>query len=199
MPGVEGNAKRETSGLGGSILITSAPRSSRVRAQRGPASTREKSTTRMPPRGPLMSASREFGETEAIFPERGQPNLQVIRCPDRLLDLGHRLVCCEYPLIDGDVYKPLRRSVRNRRSVRQFLGDCKRGILQRVVCNHEIDETPALERRGVIAPPEHRDLLGAHRTGALHLPLDAAKQRMQSECNLDRTDLCRTRRDDVVA
>src|SRR6267143_1277918 len=145
MPGVEGNAKRETSGLGGSILITSAPRSSRVRAQRGPASTREKSTTRMPPRGPLMSASREFGETGAIFPERGQPNLQVIRCPDRLLDLGHR-----------------------------------------VVCNHEIDETPALERRGVIAPPEHRDLLGAHRTGALHLPLDAAKQRMQSECNLDR-------------
>src|ERR1700736_3896560 len=111
MPGVEGNAKRETSGRGGSILITSAPRSSRVRAQSGPASTREKSTTRMPLSGPLMSAPREFGETRAILAKRGEPDLQILRGPDRLLDLGHRLVGCQNPLIDGDVRKALCRSM----------------------------------------------------------------------------------------
>src|SRR6266404_370879 len=107
MPGVEGNAKRETSGRGGSILMTSAPRSSRVRAQRGPASTREKSTTRVPVRGPLMSAPREFGETRAVLAERGQPDLQILRGPDRLLDLGHRLVRGDNPFIDGDMHEPL--------------------------------------------------------------------------------------------
>src|ERR1700730_18565620 len=155
MLGVDGNANRETSGRGGSILITSAPRSSKVRAQRGPACTRENSTTRMPPTGPLISAPRELGEAGAIFSQRGQPDLQILRGPDRLLDLGRRLVCREYPLTDGDVHKPLRRSVRNRRPVRQFLGNGECRILQRVVCNHEIDETPALERRSVVAPPEH--------------------------------------------
>src|ERR1700736_836616 len=105
MPGVEGIAKRETSGRGGSILITSAPRSSRVRAQRGPASTREKSTTRMPLRGPLMSPPRECGETRAILAERGQPDLQILRGPDWLLNLRHRLVGGENPLTDGDMHK----------------------------------------------------------------------------------------------
>src|SRR6202040_27166 len=107
MPGVEGNAKRETSGRGGSILITSAPRSSKVRAQRGPASTREKSTTRMPLRGPLMSAPREFGETRAVLAERGQPDLQIFRGPDRLLNLRHRLVGAQNPLPAGDMPTPL--------------------------------------------------------------------------------------------
>src|SRR6266403_1016710 len=109
MPGVDGNAKRETSGRGGTILITSAPRSSRVRAQRGPASTREKSTTRMPLRGPLMSAPREFGETRAILAERGQPDLQIFRGPNGLLDFGHHLVRCQNTLVDGGVYEALRR------------------------------------------------------------------------------------------
>jgi len=72
-------------------------------------------------------------------------------------------------------------------------------LVQRVVCDHQVDETPPLERRGVVAPPEHRDLLGAHCTSALHLPLNAAEQRVQAERNLDRADLCRTRRDDVIA
>src|SRR3984893_7293719 len=123
MPGVEGNAKRETSGRGGSILITSAPRSSRVGAQKGAARTREKSTTRMPLRGPLTSAPREFGEAGAILAERGQPDFQILRSPDRLLDLGHRLVRRENPVIDGDVHKTLRRRMRHCRTVRQFLGD----------------------------------------------------------------------------
>src|SRR5690349_9850861 len=103
MPGVDGNAKRETSGPGGSILMTSAPRSRRVRAQSGPASTREKSTTRMPERGPLMSASREFGEAGAVLAERFETDLQVFGGPDRLLELGHRFVGREHSLIDGDV------------------------------------------------------------------------------------------------
>src|SRR4029077_19002797 len=113
MPGVDGNAKSETSGRGGSILMTSAPRSSNVRAQSGPASTREKSTTRMPERGPLTSAPREFGETRPILAERGQTDLEVFGGPDRLLDLGHRLVGREHPLIDGDVHKALGRGMRD--------------------------------------------------------------------------------------
>src|SRR5215469_6380178 len=92
MPGVDGNAKRETSGRGGSILMTSAPRSSRVRAQSGPASTREKSTTRMPESGPLISAPGEFGEAGTVVAERGQPDLEVLGGPDWLLDFGHRFV-----------------------------------------------------------------------------------------------------------
>src|ERR1700752_5456225 len=98
MPGVEGNAKREASGRGGSILINSAPRSSRVRAQSGPASTREKSTTRMPERGPLMSAPREFGQAGTVFAERGEPDLEVFRGPDRLLDPRHRFLGRGNPL-----------------------------------------------------------------------------------------------------
>src|ERR1700748_3485266 len=121
MPGVDGNANRETSGPGGSILMTSAPTSSNVRAQSGPASTREKSTTRMPERGPLTSAPREFGEAGTVFAERGQTELEVFGGPDRLLYLGHRLVGCEHPLIDGDVHKALRRRMSDRRPVGQFL------------------------------------------------------------------------------
>src|SRR5882757_9650651 len=112
MPGVDGNAKRETSGPGGSILMTSAPRSSNVRAHSGPASTREKSTTRTPERGPLTSAPREFGLAGAVLAERGQTDLEVLGGPDRLLDLGHRLVGCEHPLVDGDVHKALGRRMR---------------------------------------------------------------------------------------
>ena len=37
---------------GGSILMTSAPRSASIRPQWGPASTREKSSTVMPSSGP---------------------------------------------------------------------------------------------------------------------------------------------------
>src|ERR1700741_1104611 len=123
MPGVDGNAKRDTSGRGVSILMTSAPRSSNVRAQSGPASTREKSTTRMPERGPLTSAPCEFGEAGTVFAERCKPDLEVFGGPDRLLDLGHRLVGCEHSLVDGDVHKTLGRRMRDGRPVRQFLGD----------------------------------------------------------------------------
>src|SRR6516162_85169 len=198
MPGVDGNANRETSGLGGSILITSAPRSSNVRAQSGPASTREKSTTRMPESGPLTSAPREFGEAGAVVAERGETDFEVFGGPDRFLDLGHCFVGREHPLIDGEVHETLRCRMRHRRPMRKFLGDGKHRILQHVVCDYQVNKPPALERCGIIAPPEHRNFLRAHRTGALHLPLYAAQQRMQSERDLDRTDLRRTRRDDVV-
>ena len=85
-------------------------------------------------------------------------------------------VSCENPLIDGNMNEPLRCRMRHSRAVRQFLGDCERRILQSVVGDDQVDETPALKGRGVVAPPEHRDLFGAHSTGALHLPLDAAWQ-----------------------
>src|SRR5208282_6860041 len=154
MPGVDGNANRETSGRGGSILMTSAPRSRRVRAHSGPASTREKSTTRMPESGPLMSAPREFGEARAVLAERGQTDLQILGGPDRLLDLGHRLVGYEHPLIDGDVHKALGRRMRDSRPVRQFLGDRHCRLLERVVGDDEVDEAPTLQCRRVVAAPE---------------------------------------------
>src|SRR5437763_16814268 len=103
MPSVDGNAKRETSGLGGSTLMTSAPRSCKVRAHRGPASTREKSTTRIPLRGPLMSAPRELCETRAVLAERCETGLEVFRCPDRRLYPRHRLVRSHHALVDGDM------------------------------------------------------------------------------------------------
>src|SRR6266567_4203813 len=92
MPSFDGKAKRETSGLGGSILITSAPRSSSVRAQSGPASTREKSTMRMPFRGPAMSAPLKLGESRPVLLERSQADLEILRHPDRLLYFGHGLI-----------------------------------------------------------------------------------------------------------
>src|SRR6516225_2207528 len=150
MPGVDGNAKRDTSGRGGSILMTSAPRSSKVRAQSGPASTREKSTTRMPESGPLMSAPREFGEARAVLAKRGQTDLEVFRGPDRLLDLGHRFVGREHTLIDGDVHEALGRGMRDSRPVRQFLSDRHRRLLERIVGDDEIDEAPPLQCRRII-------------------------------------------------
>src|ERR1700744_3137280 len=103
MPSVEGKAKRDTSGLGGSTLITSAPRSCKVRAHNGPASTREKSTTRIPVRGPLMSTPHELGETRAILAECRKARLQVFRCPDRRLDPCHCLIGGGYAFIDRDM------------------------------------------------------------------------------------------------
>src|SRR5258707_7868295 len=102
MPSVDGNAKRDTSGLGGSTLMTSAPRSCKVRAHSGPASTREKSTTRIPLRGPLMLAPREFGETGAVLAERGKAGFQIFRRPDRRLYPCHRFVGRGHPVVDGD-------------------------------------------------------------------------------------------------
>src|SRR5215472_1770396 len=153
MPGAEGNAKRETSGRGGSILMTSAPRSSNVRAQSGPASTREKSTTRMPESGPLMSAPGEFGKARASLAGRGQTDLEVFGGPDRLLDVGHRFVGGEHPFIDGDAHKALGRRMRDRRPVRQFLGDRHRRLLERVVADDEVNEAPALKCRRIVASP----------------------------------------------
>src|SRR5260370_28503496 len=108
MPGVDGNAKRDTSGRGGSTLMTSAPRSRSVRAQSGPASTREKSTTRMPERGPLISAPREFGKAGAVLAKRFEPDFHVLRGPDPLLCLGHRFVGRQHALVDSDVHETLR-------------------------------------------------------------------------------------------
>src|SRR5712672_992142 len=119
MPGVDGNAKRDTSGRGGSILITSAPRSSKVRAQSGPASTREKSTTRMPSRGPAMSAPLKFGEARPVLLERRQADLEILGCPDRLLNLRHRLVGGDDALVGCQIGQLLGRGMRNRGAARQ--------------------------------------------------------------------------------
>ena len=89
--------------------------------------------------------------------------------------------------------------MRQRRTLRELLGDRHRRLVQRFLGNRQIDQAPLLQRRRIVAAREHRHLLGAQRADALHLALDAAQQRMQSERRLDRTDLRRRRRDDVVA
>src|SRR5687768_88723 len=123
MPSVEGNAKRDTSGLGGSILMTSAPRSCRVRAQSGPASTREKSTTRSPLRGPLMSAPHEFCEARTALAERCEAKLEVFRGPDRRLHARHRLVGCGDAFIRRDVDELLGRRMRQCGPLCELLGN----------------------------------------------------------------------------
>ena len=57
-----GNEKRVMSPSGGSTLMTSAPMSASIRPQCGPESTREKSSTRTPLRGP---GPRRTGSTGA--------------------------------------------------------------------------------------------------------------------------------------
>jgi hypothetical protein len=138
-------------------------------------------------------------DRRAALAERGQTDLEVFGGPDRLLDLGHRFVGREHPLIDGDIHEALGRRMRDRRPVRQFLGNRHRRLLERVVGDDEIDEAPPLQCRRIIAAPEHRNFFGAHCASALHLALDAAKQRMQAERDLDGADLRRSGRDDVVA
>src|SRR6266481_5632549 len=72
MPSLNGKEKRDTSGRGGSILITSAPRSANVRPQSGPANTREKSTTLRPWRGPGIITSLQRQQDPARSPETTQ-------------------------------------------------------------------------------------------------------------------------------
>src|SRR5262245_48268874 len=127
MPSFDGYEARDTSGRGGSILITSAPRSASVRAHSGPASTREKSTTLMPCKGPAMSAPLELGQAGAVGLERGEAGLQVLRGPDGLLHLGHGLVGGGNALVDRDRHELLGRRMRDRRSRCQLLRHRQRG------------------------------------------------------------------------
>src|SRR3546814_1529572 len=89
--------------------------------------------------------------------------------------------------------------MRKGRAVRKFLGDGKRGLLERLVGDDEVDEPPALERRGIVAACEHRHLLRARHARALDLALDPAHQRVEAERRLDRADLRRLGGDDIVA
>src|SRR3546814_9419582 len=70
--------------------------------------------------------------------------------------------------------------MRKGRAVRKFLGDGKRGLLERLVGDDEVDEPPALERRGIVAACEHRHLLRARHARALDLALDPAHQRVEA-------------------
>src|SRR5437764_978343 len=130
MPSVDGNAKRDTSGLGGSILMTSAPRSCSVLAHKGPARTREKSTTRIPLRGPLMSAPRELCETGTILAIGYKTGLEILRPPYRRLHSRHCFVGGRDALVDCDICEFLGGSVCDSRPLRKLLRDGHRRSLQ---------------------------------------------------------------------
>src|SRR3984893_17185039 len=152
MPSVDGNAKRETSGLGGSTLMTSAPRSCNVRAHRGPASTREKSTTRIPLRGPPMSAPRELGKAGAVLAEGCKAGFQIFRRADLRLDPCHRFVGGGDAVVDGNMRKLLGRGMGQRRTLRKLLGDRQGRLLQLFFRHREVDQTPFLQCRRIVAP-----------------------------------------------
>jgi hypothetical protein len=71
--------------------------------------------------------------------------------------------------------------MRQRRPLREFLGDRHRDLLQGLFRHRQVDQPPFLQRRCVVAARQHRHLLGAQRADALDLALDAAEQGMQSE------------------
>src|SRR3954469_17623448 len=91
MPGDCGYAAREMSGRGGSILVTSAPRSRSVFVQCGPASTRVKSRTLRPCRGAFISVPLEDGGAGAGGGECGEATLLVGAGPHQVAHL--RLLC----------------------------------------------------------------------------------------------------------
>src|SRR3546814_11534646 len=83
-----------------------------------------------------------------------------------------RIVGGDHALVRGDIGKLLGRGMRKGRAVRKFLGDGKRGLLERLVGDDEVDEPPALERRGIVAACEPRHILRARHARALDLALD---------------------------
>src|SRR6201996_8184302 len=185
MPSRFGNAARDTSGRGGSILITSAPRAASVRAHSGPASTREKSTTLISSSGPAMSIPFESGGAGAGGIEGLKSTLEILRRPDRLLHFEHRFVGGSDTLVDRDPYELLGRGMRDGRAGRQFLSNRQRDFIEFVVGHDEIDQAPAFERCRVVTAAEHCELFCTRWAGPHHLTLDAAEQRMQAERDLD--------------
>src|ERR1700751_5121025 len=82
-----GMLTRPISPEGGSILVTSAPRSRRVLVQCGPASTRVKSITRSPCSGASISVPLEHGRARAGGGEGGEPAFLVVARPHLVVGL----------------------------------------------------------------------------------------------------------------
>src|SRR5580700_9733473 len=83
-----GTPARPASPAGGSILVTSAPRSLSILVQCGPASTRVKSITRKFCSGAFISVSLEDGRAGTGSQEGGQSPLLVFARP-------HLVVCVD--------------------------------------------------------------------------------------------------------
>ena len=102
-------------------------------------------------------------------------------------------------VVGGQAGQLLGDPVGDGRAVGQLQGDGASRVVELVVVDHPVDQVPALQRRGVVAATEHRHLLGAQRTGPLHLPLHGAHQRVEPEGHLDRADLgCPPGEDEVA-
>src|SRR3546814_14530677 len=91
-----------------------------------------------------------------------------------------RIVGGDHALVRGDIGKLLGRGMRKGRAVRKFLGDGKRGLLERLVGDDEVDEPLALERRGSVAACEPRHILRARPARTLDLALAPAHQRVEA-------------------
>jgi len=89
--------------------------------------------------------------------------------------------------------------VGDRGAVGQLQRDGASGVVELVVVDNAVDEVPAFQRGGVVAPAEHRHLLGPQRTGVLHLSLHGTHQGVEPEGHLDGADLGGPSRQDEVA
>ncbi len=81
----------------------------------------------------------------------------------------------------------------------EFLGEDHRGALELLIGYDPVDDVPALQGGGRIAPAEQCHLLGPGRAGSLREPLHPAHQGVETDRDLDRTDLGRLGCHDEVA
>src|SRR5258708_28681275 len=179
-----GTPLRPASPAGGSIFVTSAPRLRRILVQCGPASTRVKSMTRSPFSGAFISVALEYGGTRARRRKGRQPALLVVAGPHLIVHLGLPRIGAGEAMAGRQVRQHLDRAERNGWPGRELAcpGQSRGGELR--FGHDEIDDAPALERRGIVAPAEYRHLLGARGTGALDDALHAAEQGDQAQRRL---------------
>ena len=88
--------------------------------------------------------------------------------------------------------------LRDRWSVGEFLGNDHRGVVEPLIGYDPVDDVPAFQGGGRVAPAEQRHLLGPGRA-SLREPLHCAHQGVQADGDLDRADLGRLGRHDEVA
>src|SRR5258707_759420 len=153
-----GRPLRPISPDGGSILMTSAPRSRSILVQWGPARTRVKSTTRRPWRGADISISLVDGRTRPGLQECLDPASPVLGRPDHLVDLNLPLVGGADACARRFVGQHLDAAEDPRRARRELSGPGQRDGAKFLFGDDQVDDAPALEGLRRVAAAEHRNL-----------------------------------------
>ena len=161
MPGFPGKREARDIGRGGSILITSAPRSSNVRAQSGPARTQEKSTTRKPARGPLMISVLRIWQGR----DRSRGRMPVRACRSSDAQIGFWISA----IASSAASTPWLTAIWPSFLVAACatVGPCANSSAMEKVAfssmssgDDQVDQAPRSKRRRIIAAAEHGHFLG---------------------------------------